>query len=88
MVLQKAFRGLMTVNLRALRFASDPTELLGYLRDLEYAYESRAYPPIRSVDLAEFVGKEARVDTAGGSYGPGGPGTEEAPKTDLRDRNF
>ena len=58
-MLEKTFRGLVTVNLRAFRFASDPSQLRDYLRGLEHAYESCSYPPMKVVELAEIVGKEA-----------------------------
>jgi predicted O-methyltransferase YrrM len=58
-VLEKTFRGLVTANLRAFRFASEPTRLWGYLRDLEYAYQSCTYSPLKPVELAELIGNEA-----------------------------
>jgi hypothetical protein len=56
MVVQKAFRGFTTANLKSLRFLSSPDRFVGYLRDIEEAYQFHSHLPIESVELAEVVG--------------------------------
>lgn len=58
MVIEKTLRGLTTANLRSLRFSSSRTLLLEYLRDLETVYQSYTYAPLKSVELAELVGRD------------------------------
>jgi predicted O-methyltransferase YrrM len=58
MVLQKAFRGLTTANLKSLRFLSNPERFIGYLRNIEEAYQFHSHLPMESVELVEVVGKD------------------------------
>src|SRR5258708_21708552 len=57
-IVDKALRGLTTVNLRSLRFSSAPLLLRDYLRDLETVYHSYAYAPLEPVEMPELVGKD------------------------------
>ena len=58
MVVEKTLRGLTTANLRSLRFSSNPSLFVDYLRDLETVYQSYTCEPMRAVDLNEIVGED------------------------------
>jgi predicted O-methyltransferase YrrM len=58
MVVQKALRGFTTANLKSLRFLSQPNRFLGYLRDVEEAYQFHNHLPIKSIELGDLLGRD------------------------------
>lgn len=57
-MVSKALKGLGTVNLRSLRFSSDPTQFLSYLRELDSVHQSHMISPLRRTELSEILGKD------------------------------
>lgn len=57
-MVQKALRGITAANLKSLRFLSKPDRLVGYLRDVEEAYQPYTQMPIQPLDLAEILGSD------------------------------
>jgi predicted O-methyltransferase YrrM len=57
-MVSKALKGLGTVNLRSLRFSSDPAQFLTYLRELDSVHQSHTIFPLRRTELPEIVGSD------------------------------
>lgn len=56
--MQKAIRGLTTVNLRSLALLPHPDRFIGFLRNVEEAYLTQTHWPIKSIELSDLVEKE------------------------------
>lgn len=56
--MQKAIRGLTTINLRSLTLLSRPERFIGFLRDIEGAYQSHTHRPIESIELNQIIGND------------------------------
>lgn len=57
-MVSKVLKGIGTVNLRSLRFASRPTQFFKHLHDLDFVHQSRTVFPLRRIELAEILGTD------------------------------